>query len=125
MQAQSLSEAPAARDVSSEEAGPAPDTEEDVGPGPGQQEDYTGNGLGVEEGGMALSGRDPRLTLLWEWQCPLPPSLTLSTRVTCMAWNKASLACLHAAMQCRADMGHVARQVVAHTHAGQLRQLLS
>lgn len=50
------------------------------------------NGFGTgdlgEEEGTAHTGRDPRLVLLWEWQCPVPASLTLSTRVTCMAWNK-------------------------------------
>lgn len=70
-----------------EEAGPGSETEligtEVVGP----QEGYSSNGSG-EEGGVAVTGKDPRLSLLWEWQCPLPPSTNLSTRVTCMAWNK-------------------------------------
>ena len=69
------------------------------GPGPGSeteligtevvgtQEGYSSNGSGEEEG-VAVTGQDPRLTLLWEWQCPLAPSANLSTRVTCMAWNK-------------------------------------
>ena len=53
----------------------------------GVQEGYSSNGSG-EEGAVAVTGLDPRLTLLWEWQCPLSPSTNLSTRVTCMAWNK-------------------------------------
>lgn len=71
--------------------------EEDTGPGSeteligtevvGVQEGNSSNGS-QEEGAVAVTGQDPRLTLLWEWQCPLPPSTNLSTRVTCMAWNK-------------------------------------
>lgn len=70
---------------------------EDTGPGSeteligtevvGVQEGYSSNGS-QEEGVVAVTGQDPRLTLLWEWQCPLAPSTNLSTRVTCMAWNK-------------------------------------
>ncbi|KAL0034596.1 hypothetical protein WJX79_009843 [Trebouxia sp. C0005] len=77
----------AANDHGTEETSPTPEAEGNEGVGPGQQDEYGSNDMG-EQAGMALTGRDPRLTLLWEWQCPLPPSLTLSTRVTCMAWNK-------------------------------------
>ncbi len=93
----------AANDEGTEEASPAPEAEGDEGVGPGQQDENSANDTG-EQAGMALSGRDPRLSLLWEWQCPLPPSLTLSTRVTCMAWNKASLACV----SCPSDIGPLA-----------------
>ncbi|DBA79036.1 TPA: hypothetical protein ACH3X1_008899 [Trebouxia sp. C0004] len=77
----------AANDERTAEASPTSEAEGDEGVGPGQQDEYSSNDTGAQAG-MALTGRDPRLTLLWEWQCPLPPSLTLSTRVTCMAWNK-------------------------------------
>lgn len=70
-----------------EEAGSNPETELIGTEVVGVQEGYSSNGSG-EEGGVAVTGQDPRLTLLWEWQCPLPPSTSLSTRVTCMAWNK-------------------------------------
>ena len=70
-----------------EEAGSGPETELIGTEVVGVQEGYSSNGSG-EEGGVAVTGQDPRLTLLWEWQCPLPPSTNLSTRVTCMAWNK-------------------------------------
>ena len=45
-----------------------------------------------EEGAEGISNveaREPRLELLWEWECPLPPSLDgPPPKVTCMAWNK-------------------------------------
>lgn len=71
--------------------------EDEAGPGPeadligtevaGVQEGYSSTESG-DMGAVAVTGQEPRLVLLWEWQCPLPPSATLSTRVTCMAWNK-------------------------------------
>lgn len=71
--------------------------EDEAGPGPaadligtevvGAQEGYSSTESG-EGGAVAVTGQEPRLVLLWEWQCPLPPSANLSTRVTCMAWNK-------------------------------------
>ncbi|DBA92976.1 TPA: hypothetical protein ACH3X2_003322 [Trebouxia sp. C0005] len=107
----------AANDHGTEETSPTPEAEGNEGVGPGQQDEYGSNDMG-EQAGMALTGRDPRLTLLWEWQCPLPPSLTLSTRVTCMAWNKASLACLYcpsgiapSALEAIQDMVHSSCEV--------------
>ncbi len=76
MQIPAITEASAGApaNASTEEAGPASDADEEVGEGTGQHEEYASS---WEEGGMALTGRDPRLTLLWEWQCPLPPTPSL------------------------------------------------
>ena len=47
------------------------------------------NGEDGQEGASSVSAREPKLELLWEWECPLPPSLDLPPpKVTCMAWNK-------------------------------------
>lgn len=41
------------------------------------------------EGISSVEAREPRLELLWEWECPLSPSLDAPPpKVTCMAWNK-------------------------------------
>ncbi|KAL3137952.1 hypothetical protein ABBQ38_005199 [Trebouxia sp. C0009 RCD-2024] len=73
-----------------EEAGPGPDEELIGTEVVGVQEVDSSNASGGGRA-MGLTGLGPRLTLLWEWQCPLPPSATLSTRVTCMAWKKVRL----------------------------------
>ena len=75
------------KEIVDEAAGPASEADLIGTEVVGGQEVYSSTGAG-EEGGMALTGRDPRLTLLWEWQCPLASSVNMSTRVTCMAWNK-------------------------------------
>ena len=78
-----------AQDGPDQDAGPASisQAEEDATHDARDKELY-GSGGSMEEEDMARTGADPRLVLLWEWQCPVPASLTLSTRVTCMAWNK-------------------------------------
>ena len=76
------------RDTSEEEAGLGAEADL-IGTEVVRNEDrLSSSGTGVEEGGVNLTEGDPRLALLWEWQCPLAPSASLSTRVTCMAWNK-------------------------------------
>ena len=81
-----LPEGAAVTEASSEAPGAVSGAEEEAGGGAGQ--DAYGSSGAAEEQSAALTGRDPRLSLLWEWQCPLPQSVNLSTRVTCMAWNK-------------------------------------
>ena len=74
-------------EILEEEAGPGPDAELIGTEVVGVQEGDSSNVSGGTRA-MGLTGLGPRLTLLWEWQCPLPSSATLCTRVTCMAWNK-------------------------------------
>lgn len=41
------------------------------------------------EGVSTVGAREPKLELLWDWECPVPPSLDAPPqKVTCMAWNK-------------------------------------